>query len=130
MEHEIIIDGMQIIGLHDDNFLEAMVDEMAGALKLQVNRATNVEPHEGNKFGWVVLTPSGDPWSCSLCLGAGSKKQPCGCCYEEYCSRCEGLGYEVFQTRNKALAHEKRVLNAKLGKCHDQGCDFDPFELV
>lgn len=126
--YELLIDGDRIIGLYNDAFKFHEHGHMT------VERASNIEwfmNNDGSMMGWMVMSPAGDPWSCSHCFGEGTKKMdPCGCCHHpDYCERCQGLGFELFENREEALAHENMVLNHFLDQA-SESCEFDPFGVI
>jgi len=129
-EHQVHIDDEtgDIIYLHNDELID-LIEEGT----FQCERASNVEffsTPDGQRMGWVILTPGGDPWSCSLCFGKGKKQyDPCGCCFgPDYCNECDGSGFEVFNTRGAALKHEAITLNSNIATAANS-CEFDPFNM-
>lgn len=127
MEWEVWIKDDEIITLYHDDF------DFADHGDIHVERATNVEffaSGDGAIMGWHVQTPAGDPWSCSVCFGSDTKRlNPCGCCFDPmYCRVCKGLGFEVFESRDEALEHERVTLFKFLDRM-SFNCEFDPFDL-
>jgi hypothetical protein len=115
--------------LHND-----ALAELATEGEFLVERASNVEwfaTTDGMRMGWIVLTPNGDPWSCSMCYGNGLEEyQHCGCCIEkEGCENCLGTGFEVFATREDALKHESTTLNYFMDMA-SKSCEFDPYGFI